>query len=90
MLVIRPGPIRRTGLPSGARRLPLVALLPRSARLPGGTRLCRSTRLPSGTRKGLRTGGTHQRANTVQLRVQRERSDHLRRQEPSRVQRRQR
>jgi len=86
MLVIRPGPIRRTGLPSGAHRLPFVTLLPRGTRLPGSTALCLSTCLPSGTRKGLRTGGTHQRADTVQLRVQRERPDHLRRQEPSRVQ----
>jgi len=84
MLIIRPGSIRRTGLLSADRRLPLVTLLPRVTRLPS------STRLPSGARKGLRAGGTHQRADTVQLRVQRERSDHLRCQEPSRVQRWQR
>jgi len=61
MPVIRPGPIRRAGLPGG-----------RGAR-----------RLPRGTRKGLRAGGTRRRADPVQLRVQRERPEHLRCQEPS-------
>lgn len=83
MLIIRPGSIRRTSLPSAYRRLPLVTLLPRVTRLPGGTRLSNSTGLPGGARKGLRASGTHQLADTVQLRVQCERPDHLRRQEPS-------